>query len=61
MTLTLLALVVFVELEALERGSTGDQFMRKFALVLRVVVAAFGTVDLLSIVLRVVLCSWSVS
>lgn len=52
--LTLFALVVLVQLEALKGGGAGDQFVREFAFVVWVVVAAFGAVDLLSIVLRII-------
>jgi hypothetical protein len=46
--------VVLVELEALERGSTSYQLVRKLALVFGVIVAAVSAVHLLGILLSVV-------
>jgi hypothetical protein len=45
--LTLLTLVVLVQLETLERCSSGDELVRELALALRVIVAAILLVHLL--------------
>ena len=49
---TLFALVVFVKLEAFEGSSSRDELMRELSLVFRVIISTFGTIDLLSSVLR---------
>lgn len=53
---TLFALMVFVKLEAFERGTAGNYFMGEFALMVRVwvVIASSLIVDLIVIVLSVV-------
>ena len=51
---TFLALVVLVQLEALERGGAGDQLVGEFSLVVWIVIPAILLVDLLVGILGVV-------
>ena len=52
--LTLFALVILVELEALEGSTTSDEFMGELGLVVWVVVAPILVVDLVVGLLRVI-------
>jgi len=51
---TFLALMVLVELEALERGGTGNQLVRELSLVVWVVIPSVLLVDLLVGILSII-------
>ena len=52
-SVTLFALMILVELEALEGSTTGNEFVRKLGLMVWVVIAPTLVVDLVVSVLRV--------
>lgn len=54
--LTLLALMVFEELHALEGSGAGDELVGELALIVRVVIASILIVHLLVILLSVICC-----